>query len=301
MKQKIDIGLVIVNFNNYFDTIEYVNSFLEKIDTENYFIVIVDNCSKNESVNILSKEFLDNKKIEILASKVNSGYSSACNLGFAYLNEFFDSRFIIASNADILFIDEHFFNHVSEEYEQSKFAVLAPLIITPDGKCNSNPIFDCEYTRGNAMYDLKYWKKRLLATKLGMDRFYCFCRRHNFFVKKYKKKHYVQRKDKSIVCVVRREGIVPHGCFLVLSKQYFSVFNGFDARTFLYAEEDILYMHLISMGLKTVYLPTTMIYHKGGSSLETLEKKPKEKKIFLFKNFVSAISEYLKLLDELGK
>ena len=50
MKQKFDVGFVILNYKTYQDTIKCVQSIVNTIDTDNYFIVIVDNGSDNESL-----------------------------------------------------------------------------------------------------------------------------------------------------------------------------------------------------------------------------------------------------------
>ena len=186
------------------------------------------------------------------------------------------------------------------EFKFSNFSVLAPMIVTPDGRCDDNPIFDIWYSRRNAQYDLKYWNHRLFFTKLGLERIYLFNRNHNFFVKKHKKKIYQIRKDRSPgIFLKRRENVVAHGCFIVLSNKYFEYFKGLDARTFMYAEEDILFVHILDKKLLSVYQPNIIVYHKGGSSVKASYKANKKRKIFLYRNYISAIKAYLLLIDEL--
>ena len=97
----------------------------------------------------------------------------------------------------------------------------------------------------------------------------------------------------------RRENIVIHGCFFVFSPKYFEYFNGLDVRTFMYAEEDITFAHILDKGLKTVYLPSIQIYHKGGSSVKNTYKNKRKQQMFLIENHIKATQAYLRLLDEL--
>ena len=222
------------------------------------------------------------------------------NLGIDYLHTYYDPSFTILSNSDIHLLDKQLTSHLMSEFKFSNFSVLAPMIVTPDGRCDDNPIFDIWYSRRNAQYDLKYWNHRLFFTKLGLERIYLFNRNHNFFVKKHKKKIYQIRKDRSPgIFLKRRENVVAHGCFIVLSNKYFEYFKGLDARTFMYAEEDILFVHILDKKLLSVYQPNIIVYHKGGSSVKASYKANKKRKIFLYRNYISAIKAYLLLIDEL--
>ena len=300
MKNKIDIGIIILHYNNIDDTDECIASIKENIDTNLYEIVVVDNKSPNNSGVLLKEKYQADDKIEIILNNKNDGFSAGLNIGINYLHSKFDVMFTILSNSDIHLLDKKLFKHLRNEYETSNFSVLAPMIITPDGRCNDNPIFDIMYSRKNALYDLKYWKHRLLFTKLGLERLYLFNRHHNYFLKKRKNKTYQIRKNRSPgIFLKRRENVVAHGCFIILSKTYFTHFNGLDPRTFMYAEEDVLFVHILEKKLLSVYQPNIVVYHKGGSSIKTTFKANKKRKIFLYTNYINAIKAYLKLIEEL--
>lgn len=300
MKEKIDIGIIILHYNNAKDTNECIESIKNKIDTQSYVVIVVDNKSPNNTGIQLKEKYKCDDKVIILLNDKNEGFSAGLNVGIEYLHSKYDSLFTILSNSDIHLLDKNFKSHLIAEYENSDFSVLAPMIVTPDGRCDDNPIFDMWYPRENAKYDLKYWKHRLFFTKIGLERLYLFNRNHNYLVKKHKKKVYKTRKDRSPgIFLKRRENVVAHGCFIVLSKTFFKHFKGLDVRTFMYAEADVLFVHLLDKKLLSVYQPSIAVYHKGGSSVKTTYNVDKKRKLFLYKNYINAIKAYLSLIDEL--
>lgn len=300
MKERIDIGIIILHYNNIKDTNECIESIKNNIDTQKYKIIVVDNKSPDNSGIQLREKYQDDDAIEIIVNEKNEGFSAGLNIGIRYLRSKYESSFVILSNSDIHLLGKDLYMHLIDEYNVSKFSVLAPMIITPDGRCDDNPIFDMLYTRENAQYDLKYWKHRLFFTKLGLERIFLFNRNHNYFIKKHKKKVYQTRKDKTPgIFLKRRENVVAHGCFIVLSKEYFKHFNGLDVRTFMYAEEDVLFVHIFDKKLLSVYQPNVVVYHKGGSSVKASYNVDKKRKIFLYTNYINAIKAYLSLIDEL--
>ena len=68
----------------------------------------------------------------------------------------------------------------------------------------------------------------------------------------------------------------------------------------MYAEEDVLFIHLTDKKLLSVYQPNVIVYHKGGSSIKASYKVDKKRKIFLYTNYIKAINAYLALLDDLS-
>lgn len=301
-KTLIDIGIVMVNYNNFEDTIECVESFLNKLDTEKFQIVIFDNNSPNKSGLILKEKYIDNPHVEVVLSDANVGNGFGWNGGLKHLHNDFLPKFTILSDNDVWLLDNYFFKHLSDEYQKSEFAGLAPMIMTPDGRCDDNPIFDKFYTRQLAKRDIKELSSTLRAVKFHYVKLQKLFKRIKYkFCRSYREKRMsLRRKDKSPgIFLERRENVVLHGCFFIFSPKYFDFFDGLDVRTFMYAEEDITYAHILEKGLKTVYLPDIQIYHKGGSSVKSTFKNSKKQRMFLIENHIKATKAYLELLDEL--
>ena len=96
------IGMVIVNYNDYRTTKRLLDNVKNyKILKE---IVVVDNKSTDDSLENLQK--LKNKKITIIDSGENKGYSYALNVGCKYLITKYKELNIVISNSDILIDSE---------------------------------------------------------------------------------------------------------------------------------------------------------------------------------------------------
>ena len=89
-----------------------------------------------------------------------------------------------------------------------------------------------------------------------------------------------------------------HGSFLVFSREYFSVFKGFDARTFLYMEEDILFVHLMRHELSTLYYPGIAVFHKEDVSTEQSVGTGRKKQRFIYSEHIKSIQAYIDVLEE---
>jgi GT2 family glycosyltransferase len=88
---------IILNWNEYEETIECVKSIRESTH-KNLNIVIVDNHSENESVEVLQKEFPD---ITILHNTHNAGYASGNNIGIQWALKN-NTDYILVLNNDVI-------------------------------------------------------------------------------------------------------------------------------------------------------------------------------------------------------
>ena len=76
------IGIILVNYNGLNDTIECMES-IEKINYNNYSVIIIDNaCEDNEYI-ILKNMYKKKNDVKILRAD-NNGFASANNLGMKY-------------------------------------------------------------------------------------------------------------------------------------------------------------------------------------------------------------------------
>jgi hypothetical protein len=78
------VCIIILNYNNYEDTIECIKSIKNVIPFQMIDIVVVDNNSTNDSVNMIENQFQD---IIMIKSNVNKGYAYGNNLGLKYAIE----------------------------------------------------------------------------------------------------------------------------------------------------------------------------------------------------------------------
>ena len=98
------------------------------------------------------------------------------------------------------------------------------------------------------------------------------------------------------ICIHDQVNYKLHGACWIFSKLYFEIFDGLDESTFLYGEEDILYLHMMRNSLTTLYTPDLVIYHKEDSSTSERLPDSMQKVKFVSKHCIDSLKYYLELL-----
>ncbi len=211
-------GIVIVNYNDYKTTKRLIDNIKDyKVFDK---IVIVDNKSSDNSLKELKK--LENKRIVVIDSGENKGYSYALNVGCKYLIDKYKECKIIVSNSDIIIQSE---NDIKDLFElvKGKNVIVGPTIIEGNnlnrGWIVPKPMDDV------AMNILGLYKKYQKRHLMYQDSYY--------------------NKDISKVGTVS-------GCFFAISSKHLEEMGYFDENVFLYYEENI-------MGVKTKDLEKNII------------------------------------------
>lgn len=284
----IKIAFVVLHYIVDKDTIECVESIRKHIDINEYKIIIVDNCSPNDSYSVLKEKYQSDDDIVLIHNDENLGFAKGNNVGFRYAKSNLQPEFIVMMNNDILLIEDDLYQKISEEYEKSKFAVLGPMIYTKDGKCNSNPLRKNALTLKDVNYMMRDLKRKRFWGKYRMERFYI----------KVCKPRDVTQPHKADDFLHRQEGVCLHGCFWVFSKRFSENFKGLDEGTFLYVEEDILYTQLLDKKMLTVYLPAIRIYHKEDAAANAVARSKRDKRLRFYCNLYHSLGRLKEILEE---
>ncbi len=280
------IGIVILNYLAYKVTMETVESFMKQdTDGNEIKIVIVDNCSPNESYEKLCEAYAENPVVEVICTEKNLGFANGNNFGFKKLQEEMKPDFVIISNDDILLPQPGLFRWMIDCYEKYSFAVLGPDVYSVNGKFHQNPFES--FTK-----DPKECKKEIEKLK----KMYLKCR-----IKKLL--HYttysgvVQWENKFYQEV--HDDMTLHGSFQIFSSAYFKHYDlPYDPRTFLYREEDILRLRCDQKNLRCVYDPGYQIEHLQAVSTNMVHEDDNKKEVARFKNLLDATNVYLEVLNE---
>lgn len=239
------LSIVILNYLNYKDTIDCVNSILQmkyKIDK----IIIVDNGSKNESYQILKHLYQHNELIYIIDTGKNLGFAKGNNVGIEYVKKIIKSNFIMLVNNDTIFCETKMIEIILSEYKRGVGA-LGPKIIGKDKK-NQNPIL-VKNDKRQIENQINYLTVQKFRTeKVSSNKLIIYSKLKNFFKK----------------CLYR--DTILHGACLILTPDYFEYYKYLYPKTFLYYEENILKLLLNKAGLKMKYVKKTKIYHKEDQS-----------------------------------
>lgn len=287
--QHINISFIILHYLVSDQTKKSIDSIKKNIDTDNYLIVIVDNFSNNGSIEEIEKYVKDDEKITILKNKQNLGFANGNNAGIKYINQNYNCDFICVLNNDVYLKSTNIYSEIKDEYVASSFAVAGPKIFTKDGKTSSNP-------KGTNIFTYKSVKHRQIEInvyyflyKIHLDRVVQLLEK-----RKMPKSTTEKKENNNKIYKVQL-----HGCFYIFSKKYFEYFDGFDSRTFLYMEEEILFQHLLNKNLVSVYLPQIEVFHEEDASTNAmLQKRPRTKQIFFLKHHRKSIRVLLNIIKK---
>lgn len=289
------IVFVILNYNTFQETKECVLSIENKIDTQDYKIVIVDNQSKDDSASKIEEFIRERNNSVLICNKENLGFAKGNNVGIKYANQNYKPQFMVVLNSDTELVQDNLVATLDKEYEKSNFALLGPLILTADGRCDNSPHYPP--TIDYVQEELKAFIREEGIIKKGLYRPYCGIRFfRNLILNKILRRNVPVHRNMEFHQYQRQ--VVLQGCFIVFSEKAFKYIDGFDGRTFLYYEEPILYLNLMKQGLVTVYDPEIVIYHKEGCSTNTVAKKGRDKLLFINKCYQESAKVLLSILGE---
>lgn len=254
------IAIVILNYLNYKDTIECVES-LEADLYINKSIIIVDNNSNNDSWKILNEKYSLRDDITLIKSDKNLGFAGGNNLGIVYAREKLKCNNVLLVNNDTIFEDKTMITTLMSEYEAG-VAVIGPRIISANYK-DQNPI-ETEVSKEQIEKEFKYFnsnKYRFKKTKIfKVLKNNVILARIKLSVDKNKKRQLLK---KSL-----SKDLVLHGACMLLTKDYFEYYPFLFPDTFLYYEENILTLLTRKVNLKKKFVDSVYIYHKEDQSSE---------------------------------
>ena len=253
---------VIVNYNDYVTTISLAD--ILKNYTVIDKIIIVDNCSTNNSYEELKK--LQHEKVDVISAPQNGGYGYGNNLGVKYADSL-GYKYVLISNPDVLFTEEFAEKLVETMEGNKKLAVVSGIQIDINGN-----------------------RIRLLAWKIPTIHEACIYPTKRAYRKKITlyDESYFKGKD---VCLV---DCVPGALLMVDAEKFLSV-GGYDENMFLYCEETTIAIKLKEAGFETAILSDETYHHNHSVSInQSIKSKSKQAKmiannrLYILKNYLHA-------------
>ena len=197
--------ICILNYNDWKTCARLVDSIKEYRLFKR--ILVVDNCSRDDSYSRLTERYGAAEHIDVLRAPQNGGYAKGNNFGIQYGIERYDPDYIFVANPDVLF-EERVASHMVEALKKdSGWGVAAPLV----------------------RQGYNVWKQPGFAGSLKAMLLVSF----NLEKKRIKK---ALQKRRGI-----QEAGVVEGSFFAVTRKAFEEVGGFDEGTFLYCEERALY------------------------------------------------------------
>lgn len=251
----LNIAVIVLNYVNYHETIDCVNSILEQT-YKNFKIIIVENGSQNESFSILNDLFGNNPLIKILKNDINLGFAKGNNIGIRYVRKELKADFIFILNSDTV-LNKSLFEEVRNLNIEKDVAVFSPTVMNDLYKIQDPTIQVNDirrYTIGSILY-LNY----VLIRCLPLIR---------FFYKKYSdfKKRKVINNSQNVGNILYKHSL--HGSAFFLTPLFFKYYSNPYPKTFLYWEEINLIWYLHKVGLRSSVYPTSPVLHKESKSVD---------------------------------
>lgn len=275
------ITFVILHYESITDTKECINSLKKYLNDDRVGIVVVDNGSRSGKLINIENEY-DKTKIHFLYSKTNLGFACGNNLGFDFAKNKLNSDIIILCNNDLIFKQTDFVNQLRREYKEKNFDIAGPKIYSlVDGK-NQNPV-QVLYPTINSLKK-KIFKLKILymASYVNLD----------IMIKRLFSKNIEEMQ------IVNDTDYQLHGSCLIFGSEYITKFDGLYDGTFMYMEEGILKYMAIKNNLKMLYIPSLEVFHKEGSTTNSIYGKGKKKRQFYYKWNIDGCNKLIKLMSE---
>lgn len=222
------VCIIIVNYNGWQDTIDCVES-ISCNSYSNYRVIIVDNCSTDESSIVLSK-LADNSMIYFIQAEENKGFSAGNNIGIKKAVELGAEFFMLLNNDTIVTMD--FLSHLVDSYRESniKNSVFTGLILYEKDR---NRIW---YAGGS------YNKNTALST------------------------HHYMNETMGDIKLRKKEVSFISGCEMLCPISVIDKVGYMDDDYFLYAEDVDFCCRLSKNGYRLFFDPTSVIFHKVSAS-----------------------------------
>ncbi len=108
------VSIIILNWNGYTDTVDCIES-LKKVTYPNFDIVVVDNASSGDDVQLLKDKYGD--YIKVIANDKNYGFPEGCNIGMRYAVDK-GNDYLLLLNNDVV-VDPGFLTPLVETAESN--------------------------------------------------------------------------------------------------------------------------------------------------------------------------------------
>ena len=225
---KDSISVILPNFNGRNLLQKNLPSLITALGDFDYEIIIVDDCSSDDSVKFLKETY---PEIKIICNEINLGFSATCNKGINTAK----LKLLCVVNTDVTFTPDYFTNMIIEFEDASLFAVKGDII-------NYNQSFDdvINIDRTTTLY----YKRGFLRfdTSNPLTQRTILSRADNIFV--------------------------ALGCCFVCNREMMIKLHGFDEiYSPFYWEDSDLARRAMYSGYKLLYLPKSVVYHQASSTI----------------------------------
>lgn len=285
-------AFVILHYGEAKMTIDCVNNLIKMIHDEQSAIIIIDNNSPNDTGKQVETELKNNDGIFFVFNKENLGFAKGNNVGYKFAKEVLKSEYICIMNNDVFILQKEFWDIV-KRVDTDNLAVVGPHICLKDGKENAmyykiNSIEELIKERNNYIKQLRRLKSPLWKLWNIWENFKLVIRKLLGELGVMDK--IVLHEDMCDGCLDRHSNIILHGCCIIFMPSYITKFDeGFVSETFMFREEELLYLKCRDNGLDLLYEPELKVKHLEDVSTDYIYKTSRKKQIFNYENQIDSL------------
>ena len=224
------VSIIIVNYNVEYFIKKCIESIKDTISSSKYEIIVVDNNSTDNSLQILKNNF---KKITIIENENNLGFSKAVNIGIKNSS----GKYIALINPDIFFVEDTLMILRKYLIENIDVGIVGCKVLNPDGtfQLSSRRSFPDIFS--------------LFSKQVGLSMLFPNSKFFSKYNQTYISLDEIQKTDSiSGACMMFKRNIIRR-------------IGYFDERFFLYFEDTDYCLRAINAGYFVIYNPQTQIIH----------------------------------------
>jgi len=239
----LDVSIIIVNYNTKELLRNCLASIFEYTRNISFEVIIVDNGSIDDSVEMIKSEF---PQVKLIENKNNLGFGTANNLGAKIAS----GDYIFFLNSDTIFKNNALFLFYDYAQRNNKLLLGGYLLD------KNNNIIHC--------YE-NYSKLIITLIRLLYNSYPFFLKIKKLFIKKRQLQPIISSRMVNYIT----------GADLFIKKYLFYELGGFDENFFMYFEDDDLCKRAKELGYDSFVITGPDIVHYEGASLPIKSKKLK--------------------------
>lgn len=251
---KAHVAIVIVTYNSEGQIRECLESVLKQRKNVSQQVIVVDNQSQDETVDLIRNEF---PEVELILPGENLGFAKGVNLGARHA----DADFVLLLNPDTVILDHAVDVIVEFARAHPAHGLYGGRTLKPDGSLEPSSCWGVPTLWSMALFafgitTLASKNRWLDPESLGS-----------------------WERDS-----VREVGVIT-GCYLLTPLSVWRELGGLDERYFMYGEDVDFAMRAKAAGYRPVICPDARLVHEVGQSSET----PAHKMLLLYRGKASLV------------
>lgn len=236
------VDIILVSYNTADYTVRAIESVFKETKSTDINLIVVDNNSSDNSVELIRDKFPD---IQLIETGANLGFAGGVNVG----SKAGQAEYILLLNPDTVILEGAIDKLVEFAGKHTKSGIWGGVTLNNDLSLNPN----------NARARISF--KTLFFSATGLSKIFrnsCFFNHDNYGC--------WDRQSERDVDVIT-------GCFFLTPRKLWESLNGLDETFFMYAEEADYCIRAIDSGYQPRVTPDARIIHHGGVSEVNLSGK----------------------------